>query len=45
MKKKEINSHIKIRGAKENNLKDINIDIPKGKIVAFCGVSGSGKSS
>lgn len=36
---------IKIRGAKENNLKNIDIDISKGKITAFAGVSGSGKSS
>ena len=36
---------IKIRGAKVHNLKDINVDIPLGKIVAIAGVSGSGKSS
>lgn len=36
---------IKIRGAKVHNLKNINIDIPLGKIVAIAGVSGSGKSS
>ncbi len=36
---------IKIRGAKENNLKGIDIDIPKGKLVVITGVSGSGKSS
>ena len=36
---------IKIRGARENNLKNISLDIPKGKIVAFAGVSGSGKTS
>ena len=36
---------IKIRGLKHNNLKNINLDIPKNKIVVFTGVSGSGKSS
>lgn len=36
---------IKIRGAKEHNLKDINIDIPKDKLVVITGLSGSGKSS
>lgn len=36
---------IKIRGAKNNNLKNISLDIPKKKITIFTGVSGSGKSS
>lgn len=36
---------IKIRGLKQNNLKNVNLDIEKGKIVVFTGVSGSGKSS
>ena len=36
---------IKIRGLKQNNLKNISLDIPKNKIVVFTGVSGSGKSS
>lgn len=34
-----------LRGLKENNLKNISIDIPKNKVVIFTGVSGSGKSS
>ena len=34
-----------IRGARENNLKNISLDIPKRKITVFTGVSGSGKSS
>ena len=34
-----------IRGARENNLKNINIEIPKNKLVVMTGVSGSGKSS
>lgn len=37
--------YIKIRGAKENNLKNIDVDIPKNKLVVITGVSGSGKSS
>ncbi len=36
---------IEIRGARENNLKDISLRIPKRKITVFTGVSGSGKSS
>lgn len=37
--------YIKIRGAKENNLKNIDIDIPRDKFVVLTGLSGSGKSS
>jgi len=37
--------YIQIRGARENNLCDIDLDIPKHKITIFTGVSGSGKSS
>ena len=37
--------HIQIRGAREHNLKAINVDIPKRKLVVLTGVSGSGKSS
>lgn len=36
---------IKIRGLKQNNLKNVSLDIPKNKIIVFTGVSGSGKSS
>ncbi len=39
------NEYIKIIGAKENNLKNISVDIPKYKLIALTGVSGSGKSS
>ncbi|MBR3838425.1 MAG: excinuclease ABC subunit UvrA [Clostridia bacterium] len=37
--------YIIIEGAKENNLKNINVKIPKNKLVVFTGLSGSGKSS
>ena len=36
---------IKIYGAKENNLKNIHLEIPKNKLVVFTGLSGSGKST
>ncbi len=36
---------IKVRGAKEHNLKNINVDIPRNKFVVITGLSGSGKSS
>ncbi len=37
--------HIRIRGAREHNLKNIDIDIPRDQLVVITGVSGSGKSS
>jgi excinuclease UvrABC ATPase subunit len=36
---------IKVRGARENNLRDVSLDIPKRRLTVFTGVSGSGKSS
>jgi excinuclease UvrABC ATPase subunit len=39
------NNQILVRNAHMNNLKNINVDIPKHKLVVFTGVSGSGKSS
>ncbi|WEO77554.1 excinuclease ABC subunit UvrA [Cryobacterium sp. SO2] len=36
---------VRVRGARENNLRDVNVDVPRDAIVAFTGVSGSGKSS
>ena len=40
-----MNDKIIIRGARENNLKNIDIDLPKNKLIVMTGVSGSGKSS
>ena len=40
-----MNNEIIIRGARENNLKNINVDIPKNKLVVITGLYGSGKSS
>ena len=44
---KDFSTHgfVKVRGARENNLKNINVDIPRDSLVVFTGVSGSGKSS
>jgi excinuclease UvrABC ATPase subunit len=36
---------IRVRGARENNLKDVSVEIPKRRLTVFTGVSGSGKSS
>ena len=41
----EENRYIKIRGAREHNLKNIDVDIPRRKMVVLTGLSGSGKSS
>ena len=40
-----MNDTICIRGARENNLKNVNLTIPRDKLVVFTGLSGSGKSS
>ena len=39
------NKNIVIKGLRQNNLKNVSLEIPKNKIVVFTGVSGSGKSS
>ena len=36
---------IRVTGARENNLKDVNVELPKRRLTVFTGVSGSGKSS
>ncbi|MET3720797.1 MULTISPECIES: excinuclease ABC subunit UvrA [unclassified Arthrobacter] len=36
---------VRVRGARENNLRNVDVDVPRDSIVAFTGVSGSGKSS
>ena len=36
---------IRVQGARENNLKDVNVELPKRRLTVFTGVSGSGKSS
>ena len=40
-----MNDKIRIRGARENNLKSVDLEIPRDKLVVFTGLSGSGKSS
>ena len=45
MKKGQFERYIKIRGAGEHNLKDLDVDIPKDRLVVLTGLSGSGKSS
>ena len=40
-----MNDQIRIKGAKENNLKNVDLTIPRDKLVVFTGLSGSGKSS
>ena len=40
-----MNDFIEIYGARENNLKNLNLKIPKNKFVVFTGLSGSGKST
>ncbi|MCB8946515.1 MAG: excinuclease ABC subunit UvrA [Ardenticatenaceae bacterium] len=45
MAQEKVQEYIEIRGARENNLKNITLRIPKRKITVFTGVSGSGKSS
>ena len=39
------NKEIVVKGARENNLKDVTISLPKEKLIVFTGVSGSGKST
>ncbi|WP_439534906.1 hypothetical protein, partial [Polymorphobacter sp.] len=38
-------SHLRVRGAREHNLKGVDVDIPKNSLTVITGLSGSGKSS
>ena len=41
----DLHDLIRLQGARENNLKDVTLEIPKRRLTVFTGVSGSGKSS
>ncbi len=41
----DIHDTIRVQGARENNLKDVSVELPKRRLTVFTGVSGSGKSS
>ena len=40
-----MNLPISIRGARQHNLRNLDLDLPSNKLIVFCGPSGSGKSS
>ena len=42
---KDVKKYIKIRGAREHNLKSLSVDIPRNELIVMTGLSGSGKSS
>ena len=43
--RRENSGFVRVRGARENNLKDVGLEVPRDALVVFTGVSGSGKSS
>ena len=45
MPRKATSDVIRIRGVRHNNLKNLDLDLPKGRLIVFTGLSGSGKSS
>ncbi len=45
MNEKQANAVIRLRGVRQNNLKNIDLDLPVGRLIVFTGLSGSGKSS
>ena len=45
MPRNSTNGAIRLRGVRHNNLKNLDLDLPKGKLIVFTGLSGSGKSS
>ncbi|MFP4628555.1 MAG: hypothetical protein ACLFMX_06170, partial [Halobacteriales archaeon] len=40
-----VTDHIEVRGASENNLKDLDVDVPREELTVVTGLSGSGKST